>query len=162
MIERAINGGTFATLISVGARTGTGSVSYTDTTVAVGNSNVYRVAAVNSAGMSAYSNTANATIPAPPAAPSNVTATAARQGNNARVTLNWTDNSNNETGFNIQRATNATFTANVVNSTVGANIRTFRTGNVARNTPFYFRVRAYNGAGQSAWVNATPFPITTP
>lgn len=163
VIEQAINGGTFSTLITVGARTGTGSVSYTDTTVALGNSYTYRVAAVNAAGMSEYSNTASVTIAAPPAAPSAVSATAARQGrNNARVTLTWTDNANNETGFAIQRSTNATFTANVVNSTVGANVNTFTTGNVSRNTPYYFRVRAVNGAGQSAWVNATPSPIITP
>jgi len=98
----------------------------------------------------------------PPAAPSNVTATAARQGNNARVTLTWTDNANNESGFRIQRATNSTFTAGLVTSTVGANITTFQTGNVARNTAFYFQVQAFNSADPSAWVNATPFPITTP
>jgi len=104
---------------------------------------------------------ANAPLTAP-AAPSNVTATAARQGSNARVTLTWTDNANNESGFRIQRATDAAFTFNVVTSTVGANITTFQTGNVARGTAFYFRVQAFNSADPSAWVNATPFPITTP
>jgi len=98
----------------------------------------------------------------PPAAPSNVKATAARQGNNARVTLTWTDNANNESGFRLQRATDAAFTLNVVTSTVGANVTTFQTGNVARGTAFYFRVQAFNSADPSAWVNATPFPITTP
>jgi FtsP/CotA-like multicopper oxidase with cupredoxin domain len=104
---------------------------------------------------------ANAPLTAP-AAPSNVNATAARQGNNARVTLTWTDNANNEAGFTIQRATDAAFTFNVVTSTVGPNITTFQTGNVARGTAYYFRIQAFNSADPSAWTNATPFPITTP
>jgi hypothetical protein len=104
---------------------------------------------------------ANAPLVAP-TAPSNVVATAVRQGNNARVTLTWTDTSNNEAGFRIQRATDAAFTFNVVTSTVGAGIQTFNTGNVARGTAFYFRVQAFNSADPSAWVNANPFPIITP
>jgi len=164
IIERRVLGGTFAPLpITVPANNGTGSVSYTDTTVSAGNTYEYQVRAVNAIGQSTPSNIASVIIPAPPVAPSNVSATAARSGNrNARVTLTWTDNSNNETGFNIQRATDAAFTANVVNATVGANATTYTTGNIARATQYYFRVRSYNGQGQSAWVNASPFPITTP
>jgi hypothetical protein len=97
-------------------------------------------------------------IAVPPVAPSNLAVSV--QGSKASLT--WTDNANNESGFRIQRATNSTFTAGLVTSTVGANITTFQTGNVARNTAFYFRVQAFNSADPSAWVNATPFPITTP
>jgi FtsP/CotA-like multicopper oxidase with cupredoxin domain len=166
VIERSVNGGAFATLITVGPRNGTGSVSYVDTSVttsATGNTYVYRVAAVNAGTIGlVYSNTATVTLGVPPAAPSPVTATAARQGGNAaRVTLTWT-NVTGETGYRIQRATDAAFTANLVTSTVGANVTTFTTGNVARATPFYFRVQAFNGFGASIYVNATPFPITTP
>ena len=82
-------------------------------------------------------------------------------GNNARITLTWADVLN-ETSYMIQYATNSTFTANLVSSTVSENITTFQTGNVARNTPFYVRIQALNAAGPSAWVNATPFPIITP
>jgi predicted phage tail protein len=82
--------------------------------------------------------------------------------NNDRVTLTWTDNANNETGFTVQRATNAAFTAGLTTSNVAANTTTFTTGNLPRNTSFYFRVQAVNATGTSAWVNATPFPIITP
>jgi FtsP/CotA-like multicopper oxidase with cupredoxin domain len=103
-----------------------------------------------------------ATAPlAAPAAPSPVNATAAPQGNNARVTLTWT-NVANESGYRIQRATDAAFTSGVVNSTVGANVITFTTGNLPRATDFYFRVQAFNSADPSAWVNANPFPVRTP
>lgn len=111
---------------------------------------------------SAASNTASS-VPAPPIAPSNVAATAVSvNNNNDRVTLTWTDNSNNETGLTIQRATNSTFSAGLSTSTVGADVTTFTTGNLPRTTAFYFRVSAFNAGGASAWVNATPFPIVTP
>lgn len=161
VIERAVGTGPFAPLVTVGPRFNTGSVSYTDTSVTAGTDYTYRVAAVNLAGLSGYSNTASVTIPLPPASPSPVKATAVRQGTNARVTLTW-NNVANETGYTIERATNSAFTANLVTSTVGADTTTFTTGNVPRSTYFYFRVRAVNGAGPSAWANATPFPILTP
>ncbi len=160
VIERSDNGGAFATLVTVGPRNNRGTVSYVDVAVLPGNTYTYRVAAVNAGGMSGWSNEASATIAAAPAAPSPVTATTFRQGNSARVTLTW-PNVANETGYRIQRSTNATFTANLVTSTVNADVTTFTTGNLPRSTPFYFRVQAYNGAGPSAWVNATPFPIIT-
>ena len=164
VVERSTDGGaTWSLLVQLPFRTGTGSVSYTDVTVFATNTYQYRVWAANAGGLSVNpTNTASATILPPPAAPSPVTATAARQGNTAaRVTLTWT-NVANETGYRIQRATDAAFTANLVTSTVGANVTSFTTGNVARFTPYYFRVQAFNGFGSSVWVNATPFPIITP
>ena len=164
VVERQVGGaGAFSTLVTVGPRTGTGNVNYTDTTVMPGNTYTYRVAAVNAAGPSTYAVSLPVIVPAPPVAPANVAATAARVGNspNDRVTLTWLDVAT-ETGYTIQRATNSTFTANLVTSTVAANTTTFTTGNVPRFTPYYFRVQAFNGAGVSAWTNATPFPITTP
>ncbi|MCJ7616423.1 MAG: fibronectin type III domain-containing protein, partial [Desulfobacterales bacterium] len=71
-------------------------------------------------------------------------------------------NSNNESGFRIQRALNSTFTSGLVTNTVGANTTTFNTGNVSHNVDYFFRVQAFNSADPSAWVEATPFPIHTP
>jgi len=167
LIERSTTGGEPYTLITtVGAHNNTGAVSYTDMDVLPGTTYTYRVAAINAAGKSAYSNIVNAIVPqfAPPVAPSDLTAAAEiANKRNARVTITWTDNSLDESSFTIERCTNATFTGpNLVTVTVGANTESYTTGNVLRNTPFYFRIRANNGAGSSAWVNATPFPITTP
>lgn len=174
--------GPWADLVQVasnGAGPTTGVRTYTDP---IGNTNqvfFYRVQAVNVVGStwdysnpnlneippgggfptkslaSAFSNTATfGTVVSPPAAPSNLAGTAVAQGaNNARVTLIWTDNSNNEAGFTIQRSTSADFTANVTSTNVGANTTTFQTGNVSRKTLFYFRVQAFNAAGTSAWSN---------
>ena len=77
----------------------------------------------------------------------------------ATVTLNWTDNSDNETGFLIQRAYDAGFTSGVVNATVGADVTTF-TETVARGTTFYYRVHAFNDTTQSDWSNTAM--VTTP
>jgi FtsP/CotA-like multicopper oxidase with cupredoxin domain len=97
-----------------------------------------------------------------PAAPSGVVATAAPHGHAARVTLSWVDNASDESGFEIQSATDDAFTAGLSTSTVAANATVFTTGNVASGANLYFRVRAVNAAGPSAWANATPFPILTP
>ncbi|MCM2356767.1 MAG: multicopper oxidase domain-containing protein [Geobacteraceae bacterium] len=164
-----------ATLPSTGTTGPTmGPRSYTDP---IGNTNTtyyYRVFASNTVGGpapypivtadSGFSNTATfATVPTPPAAPSNVQASAFRFNNrNDRVTLTWTDNANNETGFRIQRASDQNFTLGVTTSTVGANVTTFTTGNLPRGATFYFRVQAFNAAGTSAYVDAANNPITTP
>jgi len=59
VIERSDNGGAYFTLVTVGPRNARGNVNYTDSTVMRGNRYTYRVAAVNAAGLSAYSNTIN-------------------------------------------------------------------------------------------------------
>ena len=163
IIERSDNGGAFAMLTTVPTNNSTGKVSYTDTTVTAGITYDYRVAAINAAGISAYSNTATAIVPTPPAAPSGVVAAAMISSNRyARVTLTWMDIATDETAYVIERATDAAFTTNFMSVQVGANSTSYQTGNITRNTPFYFRIRAINGAGQSLWVNAAPFPIKTP
>ena len=163
-------------------KVGPNMVTYTDTMImntqryyyrvqannVVGDTTVYPAPAVGfptTSANSAFSNIAPYPANAPmtePTAPQGVTAVAVTQGNNnARVTLAWADMSNNEDGFRVQRALNSAFT-NPVTSTVGANTITFNTGNVNRATSYYFRVQAYNNVGASAWVNASPYPITTP
>lgn len=164
IIERATNGGAFTPIATAPARNGTGGVTYLDTTVIPGNSYAYRVAATNVAGPSAYTNTATVVIPAVPAAPGSLTAANGPNGNgnNRTVILSWQDLSNNETGFTIQRATNATFTAGLTTTNVAANTTTLTQTGLSRNTQYWYRIRANNGAIiSSAWMNAAPFPIRT-
>ena len=160
-IERSDNGGTFVVLTTIGPRTRTGGVEYTDTTVLAGNTYSYRVFAANGAVKSNYSNTVSVTLPALPAAPSNAVVTATRSGARDRIVVSWTDNSNNESKFTIQRATNAGFTSGLATYSVGAN-RTEFEQNVNRGQTYYYRVRAENQQGWSVWVNTVPFPIVTP
>ncbi len=152
--------------------------SYTDTTIKGKTTYYYRVFAVNTVGDTAtpgfpvvtvnslFSNTVQYPITAPltpPAAPASVTVTARNVNtNNDRATVAWTNPAgNNQTGFTIQMANNAAFN-NPTTSNVAATATSFTTGNIPRNTALYFRIQATNAAGASAWVNATPFPITTP
>ena len=89
------------------------------------------------------------TLP-PPAAPSNLVATAA---GTTQINLNWADNAsspNNETGFKIDRATNNTFTNGLTTITVAADAISYSATSLAVNTTYYFRVRAINAVAESA------------
>jgi hypothetical protein len=162
-IQRATNIGFTNGLstVTVGANIQT----FTTGTLQTNTSYYFRVQAYNASGSSAW---VNAT-PFPltngltaPIAPSNVQAVNTNTPETLSVNVTWTDNATNETGYRIQRATNSTFTTGLVTKTVGANTTIFNTGNLNRRTNYYFRVQAYNAAGPSAYVNATPFPILTP
>jgi hypothetical protein len=167
VIQRSTDGINFSTIGTSGVSAGTGAkVAIVDATVMPSFSDVtysYRVAATNSAGNSTYSNTASAVVPALPAAPSNLIAVNGPDKNKARsVILVWSDNSNNETGFTIQRATNALFTQGLTTTNVGANVTTLTQTNLTLNTQYWYRIRANNGTFIfTTWVNATPFPIRT-
>ncbi len=165
IVQRSNDGGvTFVQIAVAPARNNTGSVSFVDASIQPGMTYVYRVAATSAVGQSAYSNTAQVVVPSVPVAPSNFIAVNGPNGNgnNRTVILTWTDNSNNETGFTIQRATNAQFTSGLNTVTVAANTTALTQTGLSRNTSYYYRIRANNGTIIfSAWVNATPFPITT-
>lgn len=97
---------------------------------------------------------------AAPIAPSGLAATALT-GNQIR--LSWTDNAgqlNPESHYRIERATNSSFTANLVTKTTGANSTQFRASALAQNTTYFFRISAVNAAGASAVVG--PVSAVTP
>ena len=156
LVERSVDGGPF-TLI---ANPPSGSVAFTDATVSSGHTYQYQVAAANNGGTSAYGMSGIVSVPMPPTAPSNLTGTAVRVSKRASVTLNWVDNATTETGFVIQRATNANFTVGLTNQTVAANTTTVTQTNLYRGVTYFFRIQAVNMGGGSAWSNV--FSIITP
>jgi hypothetical protein len=84
-----------------------------------------------------------------PAAPSNLTATTA---SSSQIDLAWTDNSSDETGFEVDRALNSGFSSGLaVNAyTTGANATGVAATGLSGNTTYYFRARATNANGDSA------------
>jgi len=150
IIERSTDGVNFSVLTTV-----TGSTTYNDLAVFGGYTYTYQVAATNTNGTSAYSNTASASVPpdaTPPAAPSNLAAANVTQ---TTLTLSWTDNSNNELGFTIQRATDSTFSKGLVSINVGPNVTSYDDSGLAKKTKYFYRIFAFNnfngGAGPFPW-----------
>ena len=83
----------------------------------------------------------------PPAAPTALSATIAK----TKVTLTWTDNAGTESGFKIERSSDGqTFTQI---ATVGANVTSYTNTGLKKRRTYYYRVRAYNAAGNSGYSN---------
>ena len=147
-IERCTGSGcnNFVQIATVGANVTT----YWDTGLSASTAYSYRVRSYNSAGDSTYSNTASATTLTPPAAPSSLKATAVSR---SQINLAWTDNSNNELNFAIERCRGASCTTFALIANVGANVTTYKNTDLRPNTTYRYRVRAYNKAGYSGYSN---------
>jgi len=86
--------------------------------------------------------------PAPPNPPSNLGAIALSA---VQINLSWTDNSNFEDGYKIERWNGSSYSQINV---VGANVTTYAdTSGLAPATTYYYRVRAYNSVGDSSYSN---------
>jgi hypothetical protein len=84
-----------------------------------------------------------------PAAPSGLNVRARLPRGKASVTLSWRDNATDETAFELQRSGNgASFTTL---ASPAADTTTFADQTVARGTTYWYRVRAVNAAGASAY-----------
>ncbi len=140
---------------------GTGTASGTTSWTAAGivlqpGSNVVTVTArdaANNVGTRTLTITLDtASTTTPPLAPSGLGAQAVSA---TQINLTWTDNSTNETGFAVERAPDAggvpgTF-AQI--ATVGANATVYNNTGLTPSTAYWYRVRASNGGGSSAYSN---------
>jgi fibronectin type 3 domain-containing protein len=92
---------------------------------------------------------------APPADPSNLLGSAV---SGSQINLSWTDNSNNEDGFQIEQSTDGVnFTAI---ATASANATTFSVVGLQPSTSYSFRVRAFNGVGTSGYTSVAKAQTT--
>jgi len=146
VIERSVDGsGTWSPV----GQTAADAVAFSDLTVSPATTYWYQVYAFNIAGNSLPASSGAVMTPdAPPAPPSNLPA--ANVTDNS-LTLNWQDNSNNETGFNVQMAATADFGSILNTVNLGANVTSASFTGLTANTTYYFRVEAVNGAGSSGW-----------
>ncbi len=88
--------------------------------------------------------------PVLPLAPSNLTASVISR---SRIRLSWRDNSAVEQGYMIDVSRDGINFVRIAR--VGANVQTFVATHLAANTLYYFRVRAFNAAGKSAYSSIT-------
>jgi len=87
--------------------------------------------------------------------PSNLAAVATSAG----IDLSWQDNSDNETGFKIERKTGAGGNYQQI-ATVGANVIKYSDTGLSGDTTYYYRVRASSDSGDSSYSNEAS--ATTP
>ena len=86
----------------------------------------------------------------PPVAPTNLTAAAV---SSSQINLTWVDSDNNETGFKIERCTDAGCSNFSQIATVGANVASYSNTGLSAATSYSYRVRAFNTT--SDWNTAT-------
>ena len=130
--------------------TGTGATP-THAYASAGSYTVVLTVTDNGAASNSASTTAVVSAPvSPPLAPSGLSGT--RSTN--RVVLAWTDNSGNESGFKIERSSDGVTFTQI--ATVGTNVTTYT--NTGAKKTFWYRVRAYNSGGNSAYSNTVRVP----
>ena len=154
-VERSTSSGSGFSQIGT---TAANDVTYSSTGLSSGTTYYYRVRAYNGAGNSGYSNTAHATTKdVIPGAPTSLTATAV---SSSEIDLTWVKGSGNPDGIKVERSTdNVTF----VQIVQLGNVTTYNNTGLAGNVRYYYRVRAFNTAGNSAYsgtANDTTAPQT--
>jgi len=70
------------------------------------------------------------------------------------IIINWTDNSSNETGFELGRSTDG-INYTVIASSLAANTTTYTDNDLVPNTTYYYRIKAFNTTDASAYSTAS-------
>jgi hypothetical protein len=111
----------------------------------------------------ADSNTATVSITvtavsAPPVAPSDLTATAV---STTQIDLSWKDNSVDESSFKIEQEDLSDGSWSEI-AAVGPNVVSYSKTGLSPSTTYYYRVYAYNAAGNSGYSNTAGAATKTP
>jgi hypothetical protein len=84
----------------------------------------------------------------PPDAPSGLVAAA---GGPDSIDIDWLDNSDNESSFEVQSSPDGISWSTIV--TLAANVTAYTDNGLLPDTEYFYRTRSGNGAGDSAWSN---------
>jgi subtilisin family serine protease len=152
-IERRTGNGTYSQIATPSAN----ATTYTDSSLTDGVAYTYRVRAYNTIPAdSNYSNEASAATQLNP--PAGLAATAI---STSQINLSWTDNSQTEEGYKIERKSAGGEFVQI--ATVGPNATTYSNTGLAESTAYSYRVRAYNtAAGNSSYSNEASATTHTP
>lgn len=155
-LERSTDGANFSWLATLAPN----ATTYSDTGRTPGSTYYYRIKSIWDASPSPYSNVASVTMPttsgSPPAAPTNLAATALSP---TEIRLSWTDNATNETDYQKERSHDGV-SFGIMFSGSGANQTSMTDSGLTASTTYYYRVRAVNSSGASAYSNIAS--ATTP
>lgn len=142
-IERKLGVGAYAEIDTVPRN----MTYYRDTTVVAGNSYTYRVRArENPANYSGYVTGVEVTANSAPAAPAGL----ALEVSANWIRLTWTGVAN-ETGYKIEKSDTGAFAGEEEEFIIGADVLEYLAKGLDPATQYWFRVRAYNGVGNSAY-----------
>jgi transcriptional regulator CtsR len=92
-----------------------------------------------------------------PEAPSTLSATPV---SSSQIDLGWQDNSADETGFKIEMRTGSGSYSQI--TTVATGVTNYSSNGLSAGTTYYYRVRAYSGAGDSDYSNEASATTTSP
>jgi titin len=153
-IVRSTDGVNFQPLASVFGE----QISYADTTIGTSGTYFYRLYGYNACGISGYSNMAIVSYTLP-AAPSMLTGSWAIGFGGFVVNLQWQNNSNNSSGFELYRSdSGGPYT--LVDSNIAWNAVSTITGGVFENVVYKYRIRAVNNMGASGYSNEVTIVIS--
>ncbi len=93
-----------------------------------------------------------------PTAPNAPTALSAMTFSPSQINLNWTDNSTNEDGFKVERATDGVNFTRI--ATIGPNVNAYSDTTLQPATAYQYRVAAFNGELDSAYSNTATATTT--
>ena len=127
-----------------------GAINETHQYVAAGNYTITVQVTDNDGGVTVETRSVIVSTP-PPATPTGFNVQSVSVN---RVELAWTDASNNEDGFAIERCSSKHACSNFVEiARVGANVSTYADTTVSANTQYFYRMRAFNTGGVSSYTN---------
>src|SRR6266852_2215700 len=137
-IERSTDGSNYTQIATMAP----GTTHYMDSGLPSANY-FYRIRAVDGSGnYTDYTNVVTGALT--PAAPSGLAATSV---SSQQINLNWTDNSNDETGFTISESTDGTNFTPL--ATVGATVTSYPVTGLISSSTYYFKVSAFNYGGSA-------------